>query len=797
MYCCDVISDKMRLLNAINNRFMRLIFIRPSMDGEEAEKRRLFSIFTLVILIPLVVFGIVHVRQNSFLYGVMMLCVALVLVVLLVVVRHLEYGRPVYRTALSMLFLLLSCWLYFGTVGGYGSLWVLIGPLFAFFLMGRKEGIIWTMIMGTVAVVIFSNPFSLLNAFEYPSSFAIRHLSVYAILVIITYNYESLRVRYRKEMESEHAKLVHEKELLSNAKKEVDAINTLLGEEMAVRKKAEEELRRHRDDLENIVAERTEEIRKKNIELELGEKRYRLLADNVNDMIWTTDMNMVFTYISPSVSRIFGYSIDEAMALSFDRWNTPASFNKVARIYAEELERETQGTADPNRHIIARLEHYKKDDSVLDVEITVSFLRDADNKPVGLIGITRDISERVKDQKEREKIQEQLAQAQKMEAVGNLAAGIAHDFNNFLGGIIGSLDLLSRVLEKEKIGDRSSVESYLRIGMDSSRRSAELIRQLLAISKKHEVNLLPVDINVSLKHICELCKNSFPKSVDLVFKIGGEPLLIMGDHVQIDQVLLNICINASHSMTTMRTAEFRQGGTLSVEAEKIDSDHFIDEYNRDSEETGPWIRISISDTGIGMTDDIKKRIFEPFFSTNKKKGSGLGLSTSYNIVRKHGGRIHVESKPGSGSNFKVYLPAYEITTDGITESELNEDIVNGSGTVLIIDDEVSIISVVKGFLSQCGYTVLCGHGVEAGIEMFRKHHDEIAAVILDFSMPDKSGFEVFQELKTIDPGVNVILSSGMVDNDVKIQALGMGIRDIISKPFMAGELSLKVKAVIG
>jgi signal transduction histidine kinase len=228
-------------------------------------------------------------------------------------------------------------------------------------------------------------------------------------------------------------------------------------------------------------------------------------------------------------------------------------------------------------------------------------------------------SEITKNSLEKEKLQDQLAQSQKMEALGSLVGGLAHDFNNFLSGIIGSFDLLSRDLENEQLKKRDSIEKYLHLGMESSQRSAGLINQLLILSKRHEIKLSPLDIKNSLNHIHELCRNSFPKSIELNFRAEEAPLIIMGDTVQIEQVLLNLCINASHAMTIMLPPGVKHGGTLMVTAEKIESDYFMKESYPDTKgPVGYWIRINVSDTGIGIDHDAKKESMNRSFQRKMK-----------------------------------------------------------------------------------------------------------------------------------------------------------------------------------
>ena len=209
-----------------------------------------------------------------------------------------------------------------------------------------------------------------------------------------------------------------------------------------------------------------------------------------------------------------------------------------------------------------------------------------------------------------------------------------------------------------------------------------------------------------------------------------------------------------------------------------------------------WVRVKITDTGVGFDHEIKQRIFEPFFSTkSKENGTGLGLAISYNIIKKHGGIVNVYSEPGNGSCFSLYFPVYDDDLQ-LTHEDINLEIAHGVGTILVVDDELLILNIASGILRACGYDVITALGADKGIEIFAKESSRISAVLIDLSMPGKSGLEVFQELQKIDGNVKVILSSGMLDNEIKERALRMGVRDTASKPYSAYELSKIVKAVV-
>ncbi len=769
-----------------------------SAGSVELGRKKLFLLFVFILIVFLVFFGAIHLINGVYTYWVLDHGATLILVGFVIILRKMKSGAILYRATIIMIGTLFLYWIKTGAVQGYASIWILTTPLFIFFLTGRREGLFWTAIITAGTVIFFINPFSLLEVWIYPPDFVIRLLISMFIILVFTYSYESARERSTKAIVNEQGLLLQEKEHLAAAKFEVDSINERLREEMDVRIVTEDELRKHRDNLEEIVDERTRELQRYNLELEESEKRYRLLADNVTDLIFSLDMNFKVLYISPSIVTMYGYTPQEALSLSMKDIHTPESFKKVMKVFAEQLDLEKSHDADPERNIILQLKHKRNDGSLFDAEIRASFIRDESGKQVGIVGITRDITERVRAQHENERMQEQLAQAQKMEAVGTLAGGLAHDFNNILSGILGSYDLLRLTLKKEKIENRETVDKYLNMGMESARRSVNLIKELLALSQRHEIKLEPIDMNEAVQHIHELCTNSFPKSIELEFTYAPERPVIMGDMVQIGQVLLNFCINASHAMTIMRGPGERQGGRLSVAVDVTGPDHYADRPGEpDTPTDHEWVRISISDTGVGMDRETVKRIYEPFYTRKKHgEGTGLGLSISYNIIQKHSGLIRVYSEPGVGSRFTILFPACGAEMECSPYRSVKDDLVKGEGTILVIDDEQMVLNVARGFLEQCGFTVVTADNPDRGIEIYRERHKSIAAVIIDLAMPGKSGLEVFKALKAFNPGVRAILSSGMLDNDSKEQALAIGFKDFANKPYMARELSVKIKDIL-
>jgi PAS domain S-box-containing protein len=414
-----------------------------------------------------------------------------------------------------------------------------------------------------------------------------------------------------------------------------------------------------------------------------------------------------------------------------------------------------------------------------------------------IIGVGIDITDRKRAEEERERTRMQLVQAQKMEAVGTLAGGIAHDFNNMLGGIMGSVNMIEIIIGKDGHPRKETILKYVSTAREASGRAADMTRQMLTLSRKSELKLAPVDITMSMKHVERLCASSFPKSVSLEFEIGEKPLRVLADPVQIEQVLLNLCVNASHAMTIMRAGGDRRGGTLTVRAEEINCNAHTCPAHPDVV-PGPFVRIHVSDTGVGMDEDVRRSIFDPFFTTKEiGEGTGLGLAITYSIVNQHGGFIDVVSDPGRGSTFTVCLPALvNVTADDRIKPD-GAGIVPGAGRILVIDDEATMLRVVEGMLDHFGYSVItAGNGGEA-VDIYRRENGSVDGVLLDFSMPGASGLEVFEQLKEINGGVKALLCSGFIEGADLQKARDSGIRGFIQKPFTAEDLSAKIKELIG
>ncbi len=412
-----------------------------------------------------------------------------------------------------------------------------------------------------------------------------------------------------------------------------------------------------------------------------------------------------------------------------------------------------------------------------------------------LLATIRDLSDHIQLEKERNAIQAQLFQVQKLDAMSQLAGGFAHDFNNSLTGIMGSISVLKMMNEAEEPIDRKETAEYLNAALDACLRAGDLIRQLQTISRKEATKLVAADVNELLNHTLQICGYSFPKSINIEFTPKKKPLMVLGDPAQLEQAILNVCINAFHAMTIMRAEGEREGGVLRVSIEETMPDirmpGLFPVLNPDTR----FLRISVADTGVGMDKEGQKRVFEPFFSTKEERqGAGLGLAIVYSIMKQHSGSVDMRSEPGVGTTVELYLPLMPLA--GQSKSPHDSQIIPGEGTILIIDDEGAVRMSAEGMLRICGYKTLVADSGPAGIELYKAHQADIGMVLLDVSMPGMSGLEVIGHIKDLDPQAVVVMMSGYVENERINQAISSGAKAFLKKPFSLNSLAQTVKALI-
>ena len=416
--------------------------------------------------------------------------------------------------------------------------------------------------------------------------------------------------------------------------------------------------------------------------------------------------------------------------------------------------------------------------------ISINPLVHKDNK--GAVIILEDVTE-------LERKNELLFQAQKMETVGTLTGGLAHDFNNVLGGIKGSLSMIKYYLNSSP-EEPGQVEEFIGLAEESVSRAASMVEQLLALSRKSQLTLKNFDLTKALEHVIKICKGTFDKGVSINFHKPDEEVMVKADQVQMEQVFLNLLINAEHAMTVMREDEAQRGGDIDIEisSEKVNKTQFP----KASPDENYW-KIVIQDKGVGIKPEDMQKIFDPFFTTKiKSKGTGLGLAMVYNIIDLHKGFVEAKSELDKGSTFTVYIPELQPEESELEFSYDTHDLFLGDGWVLIIDDEPAIRITAKRMLELLGYSVLTAKNGEDGIKVFREHQKEIRAVILDMAMPVMTGDDAYKRLKEIDSQVKVLVATGFTNDQRVRKTLEAGANGFMKKPFSINVLSRKLHEII-
>ncbi|PIE59524.1 MAG: hypothetical protein CSA32_04000 [Desulfobulbus propionicus] len=392
----------------------------------------------------------------------------------------------------------------------------------------------------------------------------------------------------------------------------------------------------------------------------------------------------------------------------------------------------------------------------------------------------------VLDITDRKKAEQQLIQAQKVEAVGFMAGGLAHDFNNVLGGITGHVSLLKLKSKADELEPEELLDSLEKIE-ESSLRASRVIRQLLTFSKKDTLEVSAVDINDVVCHAVAIIENSLDKSIEINVCYHKGPALVLADATQLEQVVVNLCVNAAHAMTIMRDDD-TWGGNMSIEIMDSATDTSFQKVHPEAVHDNYWC-VQVSDDGVGIAQDEISRIYLPFYSTKKNtQGAGFGLTVVFNIVKEHDGFIEVSSEAGRGSSFTFFIPKHEKPKKSDT-TVFPVSQLEGSGRVLLIDDDELIRSTTKELLKVAGYQVLTASDGAEGLALYSENREEIDIVILDLIMPKMSGKECFLGLRKLDPEVKVILSSGFGQDDKILEMLDAGAVTFLQKPFTIKSLT--------
>jgi len=530
-------------------------------------------------------------------------------------------------------------------------------------------------------------------------------------------------------------------------------------DDITERKRAEDALRKAHDELELRVQERTTELKEANKALLESEANYRGLTESIDDLFYAMDRDMRYTYWNKASEALTGILAKDAIGKSIYEIFPDVKGTKAEQFYIEVLKTQQTPRFETQFQIGGK-----------------KFIFEINAYPTetGVSVISKDITE-------KKKLEAQLLRSQRMESIGTLAGGIAHDLNNMLTPIMLSLELL-----KEKFKDEQS-QKMLTILERNSQRGADLLKQVLSFARgvEGERNLLQA------KHIIleiqQVAKETFPRNIEIKTDIPKDLFSIYGDATQLHQVIMNLCVNARDAMP--------DGGKLSISAENF----FIDEnYARMHTEAkvGPYIVITVSDTGIGIPPQILDRIFEPFFTTKKfGKGTGLGLSTAHAIVKSHGGFINVYSEVGKGTTFKVYLPGVKTEMQNVEEQQL-ELLVGQGELVLVVEDENSIREVTISTLEKYGYNVLAANNGADAVALYDQNKDKIKVILMDMMMPVMDGEASIREIRKINPEVKVIVVSGLADKDKVSKLERTHAHILLQKPYTANRLLKAIHEVL-
>ncbi|MDR7569219.1 MAG: PAS domain S-box protein [Armatimonadota bacterium] len=420
------------------------------------------------------------------------------------------------------------------------------------------------------------------------------------------------------------------------------------------------------------------------------------------------------------------------------------------------------------------LQHRREDGHLVWLSATLSVNRNEAGEAVGIVGVYRDVTE-------QKRLEEQLIQAQKMESLGTLAGGIAHDFNNILGSIVGYLGLI-----KEDLPAEATLRQYFEVVERSALRASELTRQLLGFARRGKFTVQRVQLRTLCEEVLNLFRSTLHERIEVRTRFPEDLPEVEGDPAQLQQVVLNLCMNAKDAMP--------QGGVLTLELGEALAD---DPTSQGPPDLRRYVVLTVRDTGVGMDDYVKSRVFEPFFTTKEPgKGTGLGMAMVYGIVRNHGGFVDLQSEVGKGTTVQVYLPV-PVESQPQPEEEAATGVAEGSGElILVVDDEEPLCNLLREVLTRRGYRVLVARSGEEAVDLYQQWRDEVDLVILDMVMPGMSGAEAFEAILRLNPKARVLLSSGYTQEGAAGELLRKGARGFLQKPYLITELTAKVREAL-
>ena len=494
-----------------------------------------------------------------------------------------------------------------------------------------------------------------------------------------------------------------------------------------------------------------------------SEDKYRSVLEVSPDPIVAYDVEGRVTYLNPAFTNVLGWTLDELLNKKTDY--VPDEEWPKTQVMIDKVKRGENFSGFETKRLT-------KSGSIVDISMSAAVWNDGGGSPLGNVITLRDISE-------QKRLEANLRYSHKMEAIGRLAGGIAHDFNNILGGIFGFTQLA-----KLKASDNPKLQNYLDQIFSASNRASELVQQILTFSRQTKFEKIPCDISIVLKEALKLLQVSLPATIEIHQSIRSDLGAIKADQTQIHQVLMNLCTNAFHAME-------EKGGVLSVSLDSAELNQQGITFYED-QKAGRYLKLTVSDTGCGMSADTIEHIFEPYYTTREHgEGTGIGLATVHGIVTEHGGFIKVYSEPGTGTSIHVFFPLVEVWSKADMPSI--ESFPTGMERILLVDDEESLADSGKQLLESLGYQVKCETDPINAIEIFRSNPRDFDLILSDMSMPKMTGLNMSKEILNIRADIPIILCTGFSKILTTEKMNEVGIRTLLVKPFTMQKLAESVR----
>ena len=542
---------------------------------------------------------------------------------------------------------------------------------------------------------------------------------------------------------------------------------------------------RAREARDNLVKE--VDVRKQTERfLKASEEKYRLLAENLSDILWSLDMDFNISYISPAATSLLGWPVEELTGRNMVDVLAAESSEKALTVI-DELLAESEKSGDLNKTATLTIDMLCKDGSTLKMETRGAFLLGEDGRPIGIIGITRDISRRIQAQKENEALQARLAQSKKMEAIGLLASGVAHDLNNVLSGIVSYPDLLLLDLPEE-----SPLRKPLETIRQTGNKAADIVQDLLVLARRNVQELNTVSINT----VVEEHLNS-PEHMDLLVRYPGVDILtalaphianIKGSSIHLKKALMNLVINAAEAQP--------QGGHITIRS----SNHMFDHPPQDVSQMPPgrYVCLEVSDSGVGIPEDDLQRIFEPFFTRKVmgRSGSGLGMAVVWGTVEDHNGYISVHSEELKGTTFKLFFPVTEDKLSVPREAITVDRYLGNGETVLVVDDVIEQREIAADILNRLGYMAYTAASGEEAIDFLKRDAPPVDAVILDMIMPGMDGLDTFKAIRELHADMKALIASGFSETGRVRKALDLGVGAYVRKPYILQDIGSALRKIL-